>query len=101
MKLPNCYSKVVVKLKSGEVINGRVEYVNKSRSFFNHISVREHGSKHIENLDLENDVESWSYAKKNDECDDEEEFVGHYDITDGPIPFFSREGNFKKEFLMV
>ena len=43
---------------------GRVEYVNRTRDFFNHISLRNNDTKQIENYDLENDVSSWSYVSR-------------------------------------
>ena len=81
VKLPNCYSKIIIKLKTGEDIEGRVEYVNKTRDFFNHISIRNRATKNIENFDLENDVLSWEYAKKSNE-DEEEIFAGFVNIIE-------------------
>ena len=60
-----------------------MEYVNKTREYYNLIALREKGSKNVKNIDLENEVESWEYTK--DEVAKEDETInisGFVNIVD-------------------
>ena len=80
-----------MKMKNGDVKIGKVEYVNKTRECFNHIAVRIKGTKQVENIDLENDIDGWEYCKKNSEessdevSDDELNLTGYVDVYNGDI----------------
>ena len=54
----NCYKHIKIKMQNGTERIGRFEFVNKTRKFFNHISVRMKDLKKVENVDLENDREA-------------------------------------------